>query len=163
MRNPRPHDAFCIIVTAHERVNSYMKQKVEQWSVELERLATVATAQPHLLSHLASPVSGHTWGIPNISHFLQPLEDIISTHLIPALSGRKAPNNLERNLLSLSARLGGIGLTNPTEVSTSEFAASQDIPQPLSDLIAHQISSYPRIRSIEEHRSEKKGGSVANP
>ena len=129
-------------------INSYVKQKVEQWSVELERLALVATTQPH--SAFAAFTHGFTskWThlartIPNISHFLQPLEDIISTRLIPALSGRQAPNNLERNLLSLPARLGGIGLTNPTEVSTSEFAASQDITQPLSDLIAHQISSYP--------------------
>ena len=142
----RPHLGAAIGTESY--INSYVKQKVEQWSVELERLALVATTQPH--SAFAAFTHGFTskWThlartIPNISHLLQPLEDIISTRLIPALSGRQAPNNLERNLLSLPARLGGIGLTNPTEVSTSEFAASQDITQPLSDLIAHQISSYP--------------------
>jgi len=32
---------------------------------------------------------------------------------IPAAAGQPPPGDLERNLLALSARLGGMGITNP--------------------------------------------------
>ena len=139
----RPHLGAAIGTESY--INSYVKQKVEQWSVELERLATVATAQPH--SAFAAFTFGFTSKWTHLGHSKhQPLLTAPRRHnLHPSHTCSEWQKGSQRNLLSLPARLGGIGLT---EVSTSEFAASQDIPQPLSDLIAHQISSYPRIHSI---------------
>ena len=61
--------------------------------------------------------------IPNIGDHLQHLEDIIRTQLIPALMGRAAPSESERMLLALPARLGGLGIINPTDLSASEYPA----------------------------------------
>ena len=41
--------------------------------------------------------------IPEIGHLLQPLENIIRLKLIPALTDRASPNDVERNLLALPA------------------------------------------------------------
>ena len=46
--------------------------------------------------------------VQSIGHLLQPLEDIIHHYLIPALSGRNPCSELERELLSLPCRLGGM-------------------------------------------------------
>ncbi len=64
---------------------------------------------------------------PNIGRLLQPLEDIIKTKLLPALSGKPAS---ERDLLALSARLGTIGVTNPTTLSDPAYSASKQISAP---------------------------------
>ena len=40
------------------------------------------------------------------------------TKFIPILCGRPAPSDLERDLLALPSRLGGMGLINPTSVAT---------------------------------------------
>ena len=129
----RPHLGAAIGTESY--INSYVKRKVEQWYVELECLALVATTQPH--SAFAAFTHGFTskWThlartIPNISYFLQPLEDVISTCLIPSLSGRQAPNNLERNLLSLPARLSGIGLLKfpPLNLRPHKISPSHCLP-----------------------------------
>ena len=44
---------------------------------------------------------------------LAPLEDIIHRRLIPAISGRTAPSEAERILLTFPCRHGGLGVANP--------------------------------------------------
>ena len=63
-------------------------------------------------------------------------------HLIPTLTGREAPNDAERGLLALPSRLEGIGLNDPTALSTHEHQASQQISQPLTQLILDNDTSY---------------------
>ena len=41
-------------------------------------------------------------------------EKEIAPHLIPSLTGQPTPNEVHRGLLALPARLGGLGLINPT-------------------------------------------------
>ena len=52
--------------------------------------------------------------IPNLSPLLQPLENTIALKFIPSLTGRKDCSEIERELFALPARLGGLGLSNPT-------------------------------------------------
>ena len=47
------------------------------------------------------------------SDFLQPLELSIIKQFIPAVTG-KCVSHLERDLLSLPAHMGGLGLCNPS-------------------------------------------------
>ena len=48
-------------------------------------------------------------------------ELLILSNIAPNLTGRPPPNDLERNLLGLPPRLGGLGITNPTMISTGEL------------------------------------------
>ncbi len=124
--------------------DSYVRGKVQSWSEELLKLVTIANIHPHAAyaafthgmvskwTHLARTTQ-------NIGPLLQPLEDIIRTKLLPALSGRPAPNDSERDLLALPARLGGIGLTNPTD---SAYSASKHISAPLYNLILDGNMDY---------------------
>ena len=72
----RPHLGAAIGTESY--INSYVKQKVKQWSVELEWLALVAATQPHsgfaAFTHGSSKWTHVAHTIPNVSHFLQPLE-----------------------------------------------------------------------------------------
>ena len=62
---------------------------------------------------------------------------MISSKLIPALTGRP-PSNEMCDLLALPARLGGIGLTNPTSVAEVEFSTSIKVSDPLKAAILQQ-------------------------
>ncbi len=79
---------------------------------------------------------------PNIDNLLQPLEIIIRTNFAPALTNRSPPNDTERDLLAMPARLGGIALTNPTQGTEAELLASRNITQPLKDAILQQNPLY---------------------
>lgn len=62
--------------------------------------------------------------------------------LIPALTDRPTPNDEERLLLALPARLGGIAVTNPASDTDLIFTASNKIAGPLKDAILSNTKEY---------------------
>ena len=50
--------------------------------------------------------------IPQISELLTPLDEVITTELIPAITGGYICSKSERSLLSLPPKLGGLGTAN---------------------------------------------------
>ena len=126
----------------------YVADKVSQWEQQLQLLSEIAQAQPHAayaalthgLIHKFSFLCRTTTGI---EIHLSPLEDTIRHRVIPALTGRAPPNDLDRNILALPARLGGLGIPNPISTAATEFDASVSITLPLCRLIEQQSADYP--------------------
>ena len=121
----------------------YVADKVKKWSEEIRQLATIAKTQPHAAycayTHgLSSRWSYLSRTIPDIAELLQPLEDTIHQHLIPALTGRPPCSRIERDLLALPVRLGGVGIINPVSSSQRSFEASVRLTTPLVAAIATQ-------------------------
>ena len=75
--------------------------------------------------------------IPDISDLLEPLEKEIRENLIPAICGRKV-NDIERNLLALPARLGGMGIINPVESGNYEYESSCELTAEQPKFVANQ-------------------------
>ena len=75
--------------------------------------------------------------MPGISEMFKPLEDCIGEKLIPTIMGRAVCSNLQRDVLSLPARLGGLSINYPTESDVS-FQLSVKIVAPLTDKIVRQ-------------------------
>ena len=48
--------------------------------------------------------------IPGISELLQRLDHVISTEFIPSITGGITPSHVERKLMSLPTKLGGLGI-----------------------------------------------------
>ena len=101
-----------------------------------------AKSEPHAafaaLTHgLMSRWTYLLWTIEGLATLLQPLDDTIRLLFLPSLSGRDAPSDDERALLALPARLGGLGLINPTTL-TNEYDNSLRLSAPLSALITLQ-------------------------
>ena len=59
---------------------------------------------------------------------------------IPAFTGRAAPRDLEREMLSLPARLGGLAITNPTMTAEGGHHPSLEMTAILISNIIHQRS-----------------------
>ncbi|KAL5488637.1 hypothetical protein EMCRGX_G017610 [Ephydatia muelleri] len=79
-------------------VQHYVKRKVEGWAQELNQLASIAANNPHSAYAAFTHGLSSKWTflariISNISHLMQPLEDIIQSKLIPNVTGRCAPSN----------------------------------------------------------------------
>ena len=80
--------------------------------------------------------------VPDVDHALQPLEDHIRSQLIPAITGHSPPSDSVRDLLSLPARLGGMGLVNPTKICSLQRQASVSIAAPLKEQVLAQNNEY---------------------
>ena len=118
----------------------HVQRKVQQWTREIDCLATITLTQPHAayaaFTHgLTSKWTYLTRTPPSLGHLLKPLEDVIRTELLPAITGRPPPNDSERDLLALPTRLGGIALVNPMKLPDFEYSASIKITEPLTNAI----------------------------
>ena len=109
--------------------DQFVAERVDQWSGEVSLLSAIATTQPHAafaaFTHgLSSKWSYLSRTLPNLSNHLQTLENIIRSEFIPSLTGNPPPNDADRNLFALPARLGGLGLRNPESMADTEHSSS---------------------------------------
>ena len=128
-------------------IKSYVNGKVKEWSDELSKLSKISLTQPHsaysALTH--GLLGGWTFlsrTLPGIGELFSPLEQIIRVHLLPTLTGKSAFSDVERQLISLSSRLGGLGIINPCVTSAFQYDASQSVTGPLVSLILEQDSQF---------------------
>ena len=143
-----------------------MTEQGLEWREELLQLENVALPRPHAafaafthgFVHKFTYLSRTT---PNCEHLLQPLEDIIHSKLIPAWTGRVPPNDVERELFALQARLGELRIVIPASSSSREFDASDFISAPLSHLIKCKVPEYSgdtieaQMRAKQEVRKQR--------
>ena len=118
----------------------YMQVFDQLWTGELAWLATIACSQSHAthaaFTHgMTSKWTYLTRTMPGTGPCLAPPETIIKTKLIPALTGRPPPDDTERDLLALPARLGGIALVNPSKATDAERLSSITITEALTNAI----------------------------
>ena len=80
--------------------------------------------------------------IPYISHLLKPIDDIILTRFIPALTDGIKIKQTERKLLSLLAKYGGLAIPIFAEISGNEYKNSLNVTEHLRNNIIQQQHEY---------------------
>ena len=82
---------------------------------------------------------------------------------------------LERDILSLPVRLGGLGFTNPTQIANAEFQASVNVTAPLTERIMSQLHEPPDKAEVillqqkakkekeESYSSDRTSGGILYP
>ena len=121
----------------------YVRDKVKGWTKDIMDLAKVAKSQPHAayaayVHGLSSRWSYLLRTVPEVGDLLQPLEEALHQHFIPALTGHPPCSNIKRDLLALLVRLGGLGICNPTTQPWDSFHSSERITAQLVALIVLQ-------------------------
>ena len=73
---------------------------------------------------------------------LRPLDDVLRSVLLPALTGRPPPSDLECTLFTLPARLSGLGIGIPSRNAIRELHSSLLITSILCNHILFQDHNY---------------------
>jgi hypothetical protein len=120
----------------------YVKKKVDSWIQCVKTLATIATSEPHAAFSAYTHCLQSQWSflcrsMPGNPLLFEPLEVAIRTVFIPALLRREV-NDLERDLISLPARMGGMGIVKPTEQCLITHTNSVYVCEPLVRLVQRQ-------------------------
>ena len=128
-------------------LEDYVGGKVKEWVNEVTALAEFATTQPQASYAAFTFGLRHRWTyfmrtLPDIEELLEPLEHAISDVLIPSLTEHNC-SPTERELLALPARVGGLGLTNPSASARAEYLASVKVSAPLVSKIIAQSHETP--------------------
>ena len=126
----------------------FVSKQVEKWVNQITSLSKIANHQPEAAHTAFTTCLRHKYTyfmrtIPEIAELLQPLEAAIRSLLIPALTEGRLVTDDERTLLLLPARLGGMGLTNPTQISDDEFNYSIKATKELATAITIQQIQLP--------------------
>ena len=122
--------------------DTFLKNKVENWTKEIERLSVIAKTQPHAAYSAFTHGVSSKWTYmartnSNLAQFLQLLTKAIDSDLIPALTGQSAPGEMIRKVFALPARRGGLGIIDPLSLHR-ESAYSLKVTEPLTKLILQQ-------------------------
>ena len=143
---------------------------------DVKQLASIAKDEPQISLTAYSKALCMRWcfvqrTISNISHLFQPLEEVIREELIPAIVGRKI-SDVERKILALPVRFGGIGILNPMETAEIEFNCSLGITAELKNMIYNQettlenyneesvTTSIKKMKADKENRLETEFDSI---
>ena len=130
-----------------------VSNKVEKWVQDIEQLSNIAIDEPQsALSSFTRAIS-HIWTyvqrtVPCTGHLFQSLEKVIREKLIPTLVGRSV-SGIERRILALPVRLGGIGLSYPVLSAEREYSASVSITRNLANVIYNQdkdLTNYDKVQ-----------------
>ena len=76
-----------------------------------------------------------------MDNLFQPLEDTIRHKFIPSIVGRDV-SDVERRMISLPVRCGGLGISNPVATaSNKEYAVSKRVIENLTKVIVNQYKT----------------------
>ena len=131
----------------------YVRKKVNTWIQDVDQLAAIAKDEPQIALCAYTKALCMRWcfvqrTISDVSHIFQPLEDSIRENLLPAIIGRKI-SDMERRILALPVRFGGIGVLNPVETSNIEYDTSVKITSDLKKIIYNQEKT---LENLDENR-----------
>ena len=126
-------------------VSDYVSALVTSLVDRVAALAEIARSQPHAALTAFNRGLSSEWTflsrtVAGVSPLMQPLEKTIRQVFLPALTGRHAPNDDERDLLALPIRLGGMGLADPSRSTATHYQGSVRAAEPLSKLIEDQVN-----------------------
>ena len=122
--------------------SSFVNEKILKWVNDVNQLAEIANEEPQIALSAYTKGICHRWSfiqrtMGDINHLFSPLEDAIRDNLIPAIVGRKV-SDIEREVMSLPVRFGGLGIANPMITCMREYQSSVTITEDLTDLLYRQ-------------------------
>ena len=144
------------VVGTQEYRDTYVKQKVEKWISDIEQLAEIAHDEPQVAYAAYTKGMCHRWGflqrtVKDISHLFAPLENAIKNKLIPAIIGRSI-SPLERKIMELPVRFGGLGINDPQKTANQEYSNSVFVTKKLTEQIYNQDQSASIDMELIKHR-----------
>ena len=133
------------VIGSEQFKEEYVTNKIKKWIDDVSELSRIARDEPQLVYSSFTKAICHRWTyvqrtIPDIEHHFAPLEEAIRDQLIPALIGRTV-SDLERRILALPVRHGGMGISDPTK-STQQYLSSTEITQSLTRVIFNQEKDF---------------------
>ena len=130
-------------VGSEEFKDDYVKMKVEEMTMELEKLSKIGETESHAAYAAFTHGWKHKWTylsrtIADIGELLRSLENCIRHSFIPAITNGHIGNDEERLFLTLPPRLGGLEIPNPVTSADQEYNNSLKVTSALAEKIITQ-------------------------
>ena len=123
--------------------DEYCNEKVLKWKKQLINLCQIAESHPQLAyaAYRKGFLSKFTYflrTIDDMSHYLKPIDELVSNEFLPKLFGLDTPFSELRNLFSLRTSDGGLGLPILQEEAVHQYHSSVKVTTPHVESIVEQ-------------------------
>ena len=150
-----------VVIGDAEYRESFMIDEINIWLADLTTLVKIAIIAPHeaytcFTAGYKHKLNYYMRTIPNIGSHLKKVDDLITTLLIPSMTGGIFPKEIERRIFSLPPSMGGLGITIFREVSKKEFQNSNELTKSLQNDIVNQTSQSIKLIKTQLIRSTEK-------
>jgi hypothetical protein len=131
---------------------SFVKKKVQDWSMSVQKLAKIAVSQPQAAFAALTKSLQFEWAfcqrvVPDCEALNEPLERVLREEFLPAVTAHEVSES-DRILFSLPSRIGGLGIRDP--ISTADLAHSTS--RSATHLISEAIQQRSRYNCLDHHR-----------
>jgi hypothetical protein len=136
----------------------FVGEKMREWIGQVELISRFAKTQPHAAFAVFTHCLQARWTfvartVSGAGPLFADLERAIRYSFLPAILGGRAVTDAERELLSLPARFGGLGIFNPCERAPTSFNYSEGLCAPLVALLLRQADSFDPVSLKEEQKA----------
>ena len=146
----------------------YVQNKIDGLINEIKVLPMIAKTGPQAAYSCFTTAFKHKPSyimrtITDISDQLNQLEEVITPEFIPAITEGIHCSNIERKLLSLPSKLGGLGITIFAEISNQEYEYSLMLSEDLLMRIMKQeiqLSSETEVQDIKKKSKAKNSKNI---
>lgn len=138
------------VIGSPSQKKEYVRKKVQQWLEYTEKFAVAAQKSPQAVHTVFTKSLQFEWAftqrvVEGFTDEYRPLWEAILHRLMPAITGREV-REAEGDLMSLPARLGGLGISNPID-SAQAFRTSKRS----CELLSASICSGAPLNFNEHH------------
>ena len=143
----------------------YLRNEVQSWKNQLEIPSKIAEIQPRAaysacMSRFKQKFTFFLRTVPDISDYLLPIEEILRSRFIPAITGGHLCSDVERALLALPVKFGGLESQNLCEVANTELLNSKEITRELYEKVITQNKDFQidseKIKTIKNELKRRK-------
>ena len=154
-------------IGSEQFAKDFIASRVQEWIRNIEALSEMAQCHPQAaLAVLTRGLAGKWTYLMRVTSgdedSWNQLEAALRHEFLPALTGRQAFSDVEREMLSLPAKLGGIGVIDPSRVCSSQQEASRKVSAPLISSIqspvnedAEQVHTAQKQIRAEVHQTNR--------
>ena len=152
------------VIGSSKYKREYVQNKIDELINEIKVLSMIAKTEPQAAYSCFITAFKHKPSyimrtIPDISDQLNQLDELITSEFIPAITGGIHCSDIERKLLSLPSKLGGLGIPIFVEISNEEYEYSLMLSKDLSTRIMKQeiqLSSETDVQNIKRKIKNQK-------
>ena len=149
------------VIGSKEYKHGYCNEKVSKWGEELHLLSQIAGTQPHaaytvFTKYYRSKLTYFLRTIPAFEDYLDPIDEILNSELIPTLFGQEQPFPREfRDLFTLTPNLGGLGIISPKSESPQQYSNSVLLTKSHVEAIKHQSTEFTNDETEAENAKKQ--------
>ena len=140
----------------------FLNQLNQRWQYKLETLTEIAEQQPQAAYTALVKSLQNEWAfvqkvVKDCEEQFQEIENAIAFKVLPAIFGNEISGN-ERKLFSLPARMGGLGVEDPREMSSSAYRNSKKSCEKLIEAIrgTDEFVKEDHMELIDKTRKESR-------